>query len=166
MKTNCQFCAGAGCKLCRDQQTPVIFLPVVPMGAVRTTQKQKYKDPSYKKYANYKTEIGLLLKQRIRGTVGRYTAISLPSVTFYMPMPKNGKTSRKDAATGKRYQVDVSENMPHVSKPDADNLLKGLFDALNGVIWEDDAQVFEIGMVRKVYSESPGIEFSIETVGE
>jgi Holliday junction resolvase RusA-like endonuclease len=166
MKTNCPGCGGSGCKMCKDQQTPVIFLPVVPMGAARTTTKQKYKDPKYKKYANYKTEIALLVKQRVRGTVGQYTAVSLPSITFYMPMPKNGKTSRTNRLTGQRYQVPITENMPHVAKPDIDNLIKGLFDALNGVLWEDDAQVFEVGQVRKLYSESPGIEFSIETVGE
>ena len=41
---------------------------------------------------------------------------------------------------------------PHLSVPDADNLVKGVLDALQtaGVVWNDSAVM--IGMVRKVWS--------------
>ena len=39
----------------------------------------------------------------------------------------------------------------HVAKPDADNLLKVVGDALNKIAWRDDAQVVEVH-VRKRYT--------------
>jgi hypothetical protein len=33
------------------------------------------------------------------------------------------------------------EKIPHTKKPDADNLLKAVMDALNKVAWNDDSQV-------------------------
>ncbi len=32
-------------------------------------------------------------------------------------------------------------NLPHIKRPDGDNLEKFLNDALNGVLWEDDARI-------------------------
>lgn len=34
-----------------------------------------------------------------------------------------------------------NERMPKTSKPDIDNICKSIFDALNGVVWNDDSQV-------------------------
>lgn len=48
-------------------------------------------------------------------------------VTLYSPLPK-GKPKR-------------IESEPFTVKPDGDNCLKGICDALNGVAWDDDAQV-------------------------
>ena len=42
------------------------------------------------------------------------------------------------------------------SRPDADNLLKGTCDALNGVAWRDDAQVVNV-WVGKWYHEIGGV---------
>lgn len=54
----------------------------------------------------------------------------------------------------------------HGVKPDLDNLLKGLKDALNGVIWTDDCRVCEYGEgTGKYYDVSggyPRIELKIE----
>lgn len=37
-------------------------------------------------------------------------------------------------------------------RPDLDNLLKGVQDALNGVLWKDDGQIVEVEM-SKVYGD-------------
>ena len=42
----------------------------------------------------------------------------------------------------------------HTSKPDADNLMKLIKDALNGVIWRDDSLVARES-IEKVYGETP-----------
>lgn len=51
----------------------------------------------------------------------------------------------------------------HTSTPDADNLAK-ITDALNGVVWKDDAQVCEL-VVRKFYSDD-GSEYMRFTITE
>lgn len=36
----------------------------------------------------------------------------------------------------------------HTSKPDADNILKAIKDAGNGIVWKDDSQVVPIGPIK------------------
>ncbi len=45
-------------------------------------------------------------------------------------------------------------------KPDIDNVVKAVLDALNGVAYRDDTQVIELH-VRKSYSEKPRVEVCI-----
>lgn len=46
------------------------------------------------------------------------------------------------------------------TKPDQDNVLKAIFDGLNGVAWKDDVQVVEISS-RKRYAPLPGVYVEI-----
>jgi Holliday junction resolvase RusA-like endonuclease len=52
-------------------------------------------------------------------------------IQFRMPLPKARK------GTARRTQ----HCFPHTNRPDGDNLEKFLNDALQGIIWEDDAQI-------------------------
>ena len=45
--------------------------------------------------------------------------------------------------------------VPYTSKPDCDNLAKAVLDALNGVAWHDDAQIFNL-LVEKWYVRQGG----------
>ena len=40
------------------------------------------------------------------------------------------------------------------SKPDVDNVIKGIFDAMNEIVWRDDKQVVDL-TVKKRYAETP-----------
>ena len=55
----------------------------------------------------------------------------------------------------KRRALAVAGGIAATKKPDADNVLKGIKDGCNGIIWRDDAQVVRI-MIEKRYSETPG----------
>ena len=46
-------------------------------------------------------------------------------------------------------------------KPDIDNILKSIFDALNGYAFVDDVQVVKV-KVEKVYAEEPFVEVMID----
>jgi len=55
-------------------------------------------------------------------------------VCFVMPRP--GRLNLK--------RLKPWPRVPHVQKPDCDNLCKSLFDALNELAWIDDSQVCEL----------------------
>ena len=60
----------------------------------------------------------------------------------------------KSYAKGKRLACERNINRPD-KKPDIDNVLKVVLDALNKVAYEDDKQVTEV-ICRKWYSHSSG----------
>lgn len=73
-------------------------------------------------------------------------------VEAHMPIPASW--------SGKRQRMAAAGEIKHTSRPDFDNLLKPL-DALNEVVWRDDAQVIEV-VCRKRYSERPRLVVSVE----
>lgn len=46
---------------------------------------------------------------------------------------------------------------------DIDNLVKGIFDSMNGVVWQDDRQVTELH-VYKLTAATPRFELEVEEV--
>ncbi len=70
------------------------------------------------------------------------------NVMFLMPRPASRIWKRK-----------AIDRAWHVAKPDQDNLVKGTFDAMNGIVWRDDSQVCRL-MATKMYAagdEKPGV---------
>lgn len=51
----------------------------------------------------------------------------------------------------------------YTSKPDVDNLAKMVGDALNGVLWKDDAQIVKC-TVLKLWGEQPGLRVVVQEV--
>lgn len=58
------------------------------------------------------------------------------SVEFVWQMPKSWTRAQVKEAQDKCVY--------RIARPDIDNLCKGIFDALNGVIWNDDSQIVGI----------------------
>lgn len=87
-----------------------------------------------------------------RRTVGDMSPIDEPMwlrVLFALPRPK-AKCRKKDGTSRLR----------HASKPDIDNLVKSLVDALTGLAWTDDRLISEVH-ATKVYAgvgEQPHVE--------
>ncbi|MEH6434309.1 RusA family crossover junction endodeoxyribonuclease [Massilia sp. DD77] len=54
----------------------------------------------------------------------------------------------------KRRIMAIAGAIRATKKPDADNVLKGLKDGCNGIVWKDDAQVVCIELL-KFYGEIP-----------
>lgn len=52
----------------------------------------------------------------------------------------------------------------HVKKPDIDNLVKGVKDAMSKICYEDDKQIVEL-TAKKIYSAIPGIDITLEQIG-
>ena len=49
-------------------------------------------------------------------------------------------------------------------RPDADNLIKGLMDSLNGVLWVDDAQIVELRVTKDYFPTQQGLRITVETL--
>ncbi|MCB8880100.1 RusA family crossover junction endodeoxyribonuclease [Acidisoma cellulosilytica] len=70
----------------------------------------------------------------------------LVEMTVHVEVPKSwSKKKRADALSGA---------LRPTGKPDLDNTAKLHFDALNGIVWSDDAQIVEAHL-RKLYAEAP-----------
>lgn len=92
-----------------------------PVAKPRMTRRDKWKErPSVVRYRAYKDEL-------------RARRISLPyagwHVTFILPMPRSWPEKKKSEMDGQ----------PHRQKPDVDNLMKGLMDA----VFHEDCAVWD-----------------------
>ena len=65
-------------------------------------------------------------------------------IRFHMPMPQSWSKRKRDT-------MDLKA---HCSKPDLDNLVKLVKDALNGIVWVDDSQVYRLES-SKLYMREP-----------
>lgn len=66
---------------------------------------------------------------------------------FYLPRPKAHYDSK--GAVKARYQSVLP-----TSKPDLSNLIKGVEDALNGIVWADDSLIVGYGDSGKFYADT------------
>jgi Holliday junction resolvase RusA-like endonuclease len=73
------------------------------------------------------------------------------SINCGIKMPKSWSKKKKAEMWGN----------PHTSKPDIDNLVKAVLDALNGVAFCDDSQIYEITS-RKIWCDEPYVYFNME----
>lgn len=107
---------------------------ITPVAAPRQVKSDSWSPrPQVKKYRAFRDEV------RLRG-------VSVPAqgarVTFVVPMP----------ASWPKYQRNNLDGQPHRQKPDIDNLIKALLDAVYG----DDCGVSDIS-ARKVWGRKGAI---------
>ena len=83
-------------------------------------------------------------------------ALEISAIAYYQ-IPKNTKKSHK-------LLMIKGEILP-TKKPDIDNIMKVVLDALNGVAYFDDKQVCKVNFI-KMYSEEPRLKILIRSIGE
>lgn len=76
-------------------------------------------------------------------------------VKAFYQIPKSA--SRRNADLMQRWCIKPTK------KPDCDNVLKIIADALNGIAYKDDSQIVD-ARVRKYYSDEPRIEVEISEI--
>src|SRR5690606_36989616 len=126
-------------------------IPVKAMGAVRMTGRGKFVNKSALRYLSYKQEFQWHVKNQYKKKP--LEGALWVEVIFHMQIPESWSNKRRNESVGEY----------HTKKPDADNLVKGVFDSLNKLVWQDDNQVAEM-VVRKVYSENPRVEIFVKEV--
>ena len=60
-----------------------------------------------------------------------------------------------------RPQTKYHAAAHHIDDPDIDNLIKFVFDALNGIFWKDDKYIAKLS-ASKMYGEEPRTVIEIE----
>lgn len=75
-------------------------------------------------------------------------------LNIYMEMPKSAT---------KKAKLEMLMHKFPTKKPDVDNLLKSVADALNGVAYTDDSQIVS-ATVRKIWSEQGSAEITLREV--
>jgi len=99
-----------------------------------------------------------IVNQLPEGFVPWTGPVRIIKIMFIFPRPQNHFGTGRNA--GK-----LKDSAPFfvTTKPDlTDNLMKGLCDAMNGVVFLDDKQVALTGQTMKVYGKQPRIEVEIE----
>ena len=117
-------------------------VPGPPMGKQRpiVTRKGAFTPKKTVNYENYVKELYIINKlPKLEGYLSM-------SVMAYYPIPKS--TSKK-----KREQMLKGILLPD-KKPDIDNVLKCICDALNKIAYDDDKQIINMS-ISKYYSENP-----------
>ena len=94
-----------------------------------------------KRTRDYEKNLGELLKRF--ADEPKVGPVSL-EIQFFMPMRKSWSKSK----------VSDIANKPHIQSPDVDNLVKSFCDAANGILFEDDSQVFSIKAMKAWSHES------------
>ena len=77
------------------------------------------------------------------------------TVIFYFPPSKEIQKKQPDGV--RRGDIPVAK------KPDLDNLIKTVGDALNGILWEDDKLIVDVRAVKQ-YSLEPRIGLMVEVL--
>ena len=80
-------------------------------------------------------------------------------VVFYMQRPKNHYRKNGELKPDAPYH--------HAKRPDATKLLRGLEDALTGILWGDDAQIVRQEVEKRYIGlgrNSPGAWVSVESI--
>ena len=83
------------------------------------------------------------------------TAFISATITAYLPIPKS-------ATKAQRAGMEAMEILPS-RKPDADNIVKAVLDALNGIAYKDDSRVQKI-KCAKYYGADPRLDITLEEI--
>lgn len=114
----------------------------VPKGRPRLGRRGVY---TPEKTAVYEELVRLSYLEQCRGEKPFENAVAV-DIALYMPIPES---------TGKKQRRLMEEGQIRPAKrPDADNCVKSITDALNGLAYKDDSLIVDIS-ARKYYSGEP-----------
>jgi Holliday junction resolvase RusA-like endonuclease len=99
------------------------------------------------KTVSYESTVRLFGAQAMAGRSPIEGPVSLEMLIEY-DVPASWSKKKRDAA--------LAGDIRPTAKPDCDNVVKAIGDALNGVVWKDDVQVVEL-RAEKRYAAAPGV---------
>ena len=105
------------------------------------------------KSRNYKAYIRMLATQAMKDS--GFTIIEGPcsiEIFAFFEVPKSKSKKFREAALNGLERP--------TKKPDLSNIIKGIEDALNGLVYKDDSSIVSL-KIQKYYSEFPRVEIEI-----
>ena len=107
------------------------------------------------KTVNYENLVKLSYQQQCNNKPYEKDVPLKAEIAAYFPIPKS--------ASKKKRQMMLDGQNRHTKKPDTDNIVKAVLDALNGIAFYDDSQVCVI-FCGKYYSDEPRVEILISEI--
>ena len=136
-------------------------VPGKPQGKARA---RTFYNPAAGKHVSHTPDNTVLYENLIKDQFLNYadgfymergTPVTLRIVARFLPP--------KSAAKKKQQQMLEGEILP-LKKPDMDNIVKVVADALNGVAYHDDTQIV-FTVAKKAYSSMEGLDITVEEYG-
>lgn len=134
--------------------TRTIIIPGKPLGKQRPRVLKSGITYTPEKTVNYETFVKQLYFEQYHQDKPFEGPVRM-IITAYMPIPQS---------TSKAKKTDMMRLIIRpTKKPDVDNIIKIIADALNGLAYQDDKQIVSC-TVEKVYSDVPRVEVEIKEV--
>jgi Holliday junction resolvase RusA-like endonuclease len=96
-----------------------------------------------------------LIRENAKLAMGSSEPLETPlNVLLMFGMPIPSSTPKK------LLEGYLNGSIPHIKKPDVDNLAKSVLDAMNGVVYVDDCKIVRL-TIEKKYSKLPFVSISI-----
>jgi Holliday junction resolvase RusA-like endonuclease len=136
-----------------------------PMGKGRPRVVQRNgKTRAYtpEKTASYEQYIKLCFMTAEGGNCFRENCYESPlklSVKAYYEIPKGFSKKKREAALNPLASPEIRPGV----RPDIDNIVKAVLDALNKLAFRDDSRVVEL-QAEKYYADKPYIEVTLENL--
>lgn len=103
------------------------------------------------KTVNYETLVAMSAQQAMAGA----PLIDGPAlVDLFIDCQVPASWSKKKQAAA------LAGTVLPTTKPDIDNVVKAIFDAINGVVWKDDVQCCSVAVAKR-YSATPGVRVKV-----
>ncbi|ONM43139.1 hypothetical protein BXT89_14395 [Halopseudomonas pachastrellae] len=103
------------------------------------------------KTVNYEGLVAMAAQQAMQGRA-LITGPVMVEMDITVQIPQSWSKKRKSLAL-------AGEIFP-TTKPDKDNVIKAIYDGINGIVWKDDVQAVD-GHQRKRYGETPGVRVRV-----
>lgn len=130
-----------------------ITIPIEPKPQSRPRFTRSGRVYELKEMTDYKKVITLHCKQQYKGDLITDQPIGVIT-RFYITPPKYVSKVKKNS------QAISDEIIRVAKKPDIDNFVKAIFDAMSGVVFKDDG-VIAYQLAEKFYSNNPRTEIEI-----
>lgn len=139
-------------------QSVTFHVPGKPQGKARartfySPELNRHKSVTPEGTVLYENLIKTMYLQSADGALfEKGTPVTLRIVARFLPPKSETKVKQKKMLAGEIYPL---------KKPDVDNIVKVVADALNGVAYADDTQIIYVA-AKKVYSAVEGLDVTVE----